>query len=67
MDSLESENSDMKIMLWRMIQKHGNSISNEHIDPVTASIIHRYRFSIRGDSDKIGEPIVNPKIVYGMP
>jgi hypothetical protein len=47
--SQDSEIKDLKIMLWRMIQKHGSTRFTDPIDEMTANRIQSTKFFINGD------------------
>jgi hypothetical protein len=44
--SQEAEINELKIMLWRMIQKHGSTRFTEPIDEMTANRIESTKFFI---------------------
>lgn len=64
MDALEAENKDLKIMLFRMMIRHGRTISDYPLGTDQIQEIQGYKFGIRGDMDEIGEAVKNPVVYF---
>lgn len=66
MDALESENKDLKIMLFRMMMKHGRLISEDELTNEEIAYIQAYKYKINGEPSETGKPIKNPKIEVSL-